>query len=344
MAILQVLGKNPSGSRLKRIENSPHYAGGAFQNPEPTEMILKGASYFKMIREYLNKSGTTAPPAPIPSVRSNLFSLPAEGPAVVWFGHSSYLVKLRGRNILVDPVFSGHASPFTWFGRSFPGTDLYGVNDFPEIDMMVLTHDHYDHLDYHTIRQFAAKTRHFYVSLGVGSHLEYWGIGTEKIIELDWGETARIDDTLSLTATPARHFSGRTLKRNRTLWSSFVLKAGDTTIFLGGDSGYGAHFKTIGEQYGPFDLAILECGQYGKNWPYIHMFPEQTVAAATDLGAKAVLPVHWCKFVLSLHDWNDPIRRVVQAAKEKGLHLATPKIGEPFLIGTAYPREIWWEL
>lgn len=368
MAILQVLGKVPSGSRLKRIESSPHYANGAFQNPEPTQMILKDASYFKMIREYMNKPATTAPPVPIPSVRSNLFSFPAEGPMVVWFGHSSYFLKWLGMNILVDPVFSGHASPFAWFGTSFPGTDIYGVNDFPEIDMMVLTHDHYDHLDFQTIRQFAPKTRHFYTSLGVGSHLEYWGIGTEKITELDWGETAKIPcsrgtakveqrqsdqlaagdstnmETFSLTAAPARHFSGRTLKRNRTLWSSFVLKAADKTLFLGGDSGYGAHFKTIGDQYGPFDLAILESGQYGKNWPYIHMFPEQTVAAATDLRAKALLPVHWCKFVLSLHDWNEPIRRLVRAAGEKGLPLATPRIGEPFLIGAGYPREIWWEL
>jgi len=344
MAILKVLGKNPSGNRLKRIESSPHYANGSFQNPEPTEMILKGASFFKMMREYLNRPGTTAPPVPIPSVRSDLFSLPAEGPVVVWFGHSSYFLKWLGKNVLVDPVFSGHASPFTWFAKSFPGTDTYDVNDFPGVDIMVLTHDHYDHLDYQTIRQFAPKTRHFYTSLGVGAHLEYWGIGQDRITELDWGETTRIDDTLSLTATPARHFSGRTFKRNQTLWSSFVLRAERATLFLGGDSGYGSHFKTIGDQYGPFDLAILESGQYGKNWPYIHMFPEQTVAAAMDLRAKALLPVHWCKFVLSLHDWNDPIRRLVLAAKEKALPLATPKIGEPFLIGTAYPREIWWEL
>jgi L-ascorbate metabolism protein UlaG (beta-lactamase superfamily) len=352
MAILQVLGKTPSGSRLKRIESSRHYADGSFQNPEPTEMLLEGASYLKMMREYMNKSPKTSPPVPIPSVRSDLFTLPDDGPMIVWFGHSSYFLKWLGMNILVDPVFSGHASPFSWFGKSFPGTDIYGVNDFPGIDMMVLTHDHYDHLDFETIRQFAPKTRHFYTSLGVGSHLEYWGIASGKITELDWEESAKIpcapDSTnanaFTLTATPARHFSGRTFKRNQTSWSSFVLKAADKTLFLGGDSGYGTHFKTIGDRYGPFDLAILESGQYGKNWPYIHMFPEQTVFAATDLGAKALLPVHWCKFVLSLHDWNEPIRRLTQAAAEKGLPLATPRIGEPFLIGGPYPREIWWEL
>src|SRR5579871_6214162 len=173
MAILQVLGKNPSGQRLKRVQHSPHYAGGSFQNPEPTEMLLEGASYWSMMREYWNKPKTTAPPGPIPSVRSDLFALPSESPMVVWFGHSSYLLKLDGMHILVDPVFSGHGSPFSWFGKVVVGTDIYGVEDFPPIDVMLLTHDHYDHLDYRTIRQFAAKTRHFYTSLGVGSHLEY---------------------------------------------------------------------------------------------------------------------------------------------------------------------------
>jgi L-ascorbate metabolism protein UlaG (beta-lactamase superfamily) len=217
------------------------------------------------------------------------------------------------------------------------------VDDFPEIDIMLLTHDHYDHLDYKTIRQFAPKTRHFYTSLGVGSHLEYWGIGADRIKELDWGESVSIGGELSLTAAPGRHFSGRTLKRNQTLWSSFVLKTDDYSLFLGGDSGYGRHFKTIGDQHGPFDLAILESGQYGKNWPYIHMFPEQTVDAATDLGAKALLPVHWCKFVLSTHAWNEPIRRLTLAAEEKGFPLATPMIGQPVIIGAAWPRSIWWE-
>lgn len=306
-------------------------------------MLLAGASYWSMMREYWNKPKTTTPPGPIPSVRTDLFALSSGSPTVVWFGHSSYLLKLDGMHILVDPVFSGHASPFSWFGKAFPGTDIYGADDFPSIDIMLLTHDHYDHLDYQTIRQFAAKTRHFYVSLGVGSHLEYWGITADRITELDWGETVNTGG-LKLTATPARHFSGRTFKRNQTLWSSFVLQSKDHSLFLGGDSGYGAHFKTIGDRYGPFDIAILECGQYGKNWPYIHMFPEQVVQAAMDLGAKTLLPVHWCKFVLSIHDWNDPIRRVVRAAGEKALPLATPMIGQPFPIGIAYPTQVWWEL
>jgi L-ascorbate metabolism protein UlaG (beta-lactamase superfamily) len=363
MAILQALGKNPSGQRLKKVQSSPNYTGGAFQNPEPTEMLIEGASWMSMMKEYRNKPRTTAPPCPIPSVRTDLFAISAGTPMVVWFGHSSYLLKIEGKVLLVDPVFSGHASPFSWFGKSFPGTDIYGVNDFPEIDIMLLTHDHYDHLDYRTIRQFAAKTSHFYTSAGVGSHLEYWGIGADRITELDWWESVTIgkegqpeqsgegsaespgeENAFRLTATPARHFSGRTFKRNQTLWSSFVLQTKDHSLFLGGDSGYGAHFKSIGDRYGPFDLAVLECGQYGRNWPYIHMFPEQTVEAALDLRVKMLLPVHWCKFVLSVHDWNDPICRVVRAAGDKGLPLATPRIGEPFQIGAAPAHRVWWEL
>jgi L-ascorbate metabolism protein UlaG (beta-lactamase superfamily) len=351
MAILRVLGKHPSGERLKRIESSPQYTNGSFQNPELTSMGLEGASFFQVIRKFMNKPKTAVPSRPIPSVQTDLFKLPDSGPAIVWFGHSSYLIRIDGLHILVDPVFSGHASPFSFFGKSFPGSDAYPAEAFPPIDVMILTHDHYDHLDYETIRKLAPRTRHFYTSLGVGAHLEYWGIGKEKITELDWGESAGIPRGGSgvaptdglLTAAPARHFSGRTFKRNQTLWSSFVLKIAGYSLFLGGDSGYGQHFKAIGDQHGPFDLAILESGQYGQYWPHIHMFPEQTVTAALELRTKALLPVHWSKFSLALHDWNEPIRRVVKAAEEKGLLLTTPLIGEIVVVGESYPRTTWWE-
>ncbi|HMH23922.1 MAG TPA: MBL fold metallo-hydrolase [Puia sp.] len=365
MALLSAFGKNPSGDRFRKILHSSNYRDGAFQNPVPTEVTLKGVSIFKMLREYRNKPKDTKPPGPVPSVRSDLFSLPSEGAFIVWFGHSSYLLKINGVHILVDPVFSGNASPVSFFGKSFPGSDVYGIKDLPDPDLLILTHDHYDHLDYKTVKAISGRTRHIYTSLGVGSHLEYWGINPEKITELDWWETADITQSVHrttgladhgqasaasksatgavLTATPARHFSGRLFRRGQTLWSSFVLKMAGYSIFLGGDSGYGPHFKTIGDRFGPFDIAILECGQYGKNWPYIHMMPEQTVTAAEDLGAKALLPVHWGKFVLALHPWDEPVRRVTSAAADKGLPLATPMIGQPVRIGGDYPRAAWWE-
>ena len=372
MALIPVLGKDPAGDRLQRILNSPNYKDGSFQNLTPTEVTLKEASLPKMLKEYRNRPVNTAPNHPLPAIRTDLWGLPSDQLTIVWFGHSSYLVKINGFHILVDPVFSGNASPVSFFAKAFPGTDIYGVKDMPAINLVLLTHDHYDHLDYKTIRELIPTARHFCTSLGVGSHLEYWGIPAEKITELDWGESWTIDkktgqppvasaisttgqpgaDAITLTATPARHFSGRTIKRGRTLWSSFVLKTGVApgnsgapaySLFLGGDSGYEQHFKTIGEKYGPFDIAILECGQYGKNWPYIHMQPEETVAAAIDLRAKYLLPVHWGKFSLALHPWNEPIQRVVTAAAGKGIALTTPLIGQPVILDKEYPHKKWWD-
>ncbi|HVU55938.1 MAG TPA: MBL fold metallo-hydrolase [Puia sp.] len=342
MGILPAMGKAPSGDRLERIQRSPHYGEKGFQNEVHTSVMRKGASIPKMLWEFMNKPKNTAPPVVLPSVRTDLRNLPAMGPTVIWFGHSSYFIKIGGLTVLVDPVFCGYASPFSFSTKAFPGADVYGVDDLPEIDLVVITHDHYDHLDYKTMQRLATKGRHFYTSLGVGSHLEYWGIAAERITELDWWDEVAVGDGGKLTATPARHFSGRSFVRGKTLWSGFVLSIGGYTLYLGGDSGYGPHFKTIGERFGPMDLAILECGQYGKDWPEIHMLPEECVTAAGELGAKLLLPVHWGKFSLSLHPWDEPVRRVVAAAREKGLVLATPMIGEPLVLGGALPQKAWW--
>jgi L-ascorbate metabolism protein UlaG (beta-lactamase superfamily) len=350
MALFTVLGKAPSGARLQRILQSPDSKEGVFQNLTPTPVMAEGVTFFKMLGDYHRRPKDTVPDRPLPSVRTDLKALPSDRPVIVWFGHSSYLIKVKGFHILVDPVFSGNASPVSFFARAFPGADVYGVEDLPDIDLVLLTHDHYDHLDYKTIGKLIPKANHFYTSLGVGSHLEYWGIAPSAITELDWWEGVGIDGMgrgiekeISLTATPARHFSGRGIKRGRTLWSSFVLNIEGYTLFLGGDSGYGAHFAAIGDRFGPFDLAILESGQYGKNWPYIHMLPEQTVAAAIDLRAKKLLPVHWGKFTLALHPWNEPIRRVTAEAAKKGVSILTPLIGEAVNLDTALPQTAWWE-
>ena len=339
----KTFGKNPSGGRLEHIRQSPNYRDGAFQNPEPTEVTLKSASMTRMLRDFLNKPKDTAPPRPLPSVRTDLQTLQADTPVIIWFGHSSYLLKVGATIILVDPVFSGNASPVKFFGKSFFGSDAYTPDDMPPIDYLVLTHDHYDHLDYQTIVKLTPKVRHFYAPLGVGSHLEHWGISANQITELDWWQTERIADDTELTATPARHFSGRGITRNKTLWTSYVLKIKGFNFFLGGDSGYGTHFKTIGERFGPFDMAFLETGQYGADWPYIHTFPEETVTAARDLKANALLPVHWGKFALALHPWNEPIQRLMIRAAEEHLTVAAPKIGEAVTLGAAYPTHAWWK-
>jgi L-ascorbate metabolism protein UlaG (beta-lactamase superfamily) len=335
-------GKDPFGAKLARVRQSPNYRGGAFQNPMPTEMMLKDTSYPKLIWESFNKPSSVRPPKSLPSVKTDLKNLSDEKPVIVWFGHSSYLIKSNGFTILVDPVIRGHASPVSFFGKPFPGSDVYSLSDLPPIDLVLITHDHYDHLHYESIRQLAGPVKYFCTSLGVASHLEHWGVAPQKITEFDWRETKSILPEIELTATPARHFSGRTFKRGTTLWSSFVLKLHGHKLFLGGDSGYGNHFTEIGSKYGPFDIAILECGQYGKSWPYIHMLPEETVMAAKDLNAAVLLPVHWGKFELAFHDWDDSIKRVTKAAEESNQSITTPLIGEPVILNSNYPNKTWW--
>ncbi len=358
MALFPQFGRTPTGERQQRIEQSPNYRDGSFQNLVPTEMSLKDVSIFKVLWEMMRKPANTKPSRPVPSVHTDLRALPDDQVSIVWFGHSSYLMKIGKMYVLVDPVFSRNAAPFRIFAKAFRGTDSYDVDKLPDrIDIVLLTHDHYDHLDYKTILKLRSRVTHFYTSLGVGAHLEAWGIEGARITELDWWEGIGIGvdgkpvgagiavagEWGRFTATPARHFSGRSTKRNKTLWSSFVLKAEGHSFFLGGDSGYGDHFKEIGNRFGPFDLAILENGQYGKYWPFIHMFPEQMVQAAQELKAKKVLPVHWAKFSLALHPWNEPIKLMTAKAVKVGLHFTTPLIGQPVVLNHHYPSSDWWD-
>lgn len=334
-------GENPKGERLAKINKSDNYKDGSFQNPELTDVMLKDTSYLKMTMAFFNKPKSMKPLL-VPTVKTDLKNLDAVVPTVVWFGHSSYLIKSTTINILVDPVLKGTVAPVSFFGHPFPGADAYAVEDLPDIDVVILTHDHYDHLHYQSIQKLSSSVKYFCTSMGVGAHLERWGVDPKKILEFDWWEEKNVLNGITLTASPARHFSGRSFTRGKTLWSSFILQLENHKLFLGGDSGYGNHFKTIGEKHGPFDLAILECGQYGDNWPLIHMFPEQTVLAGMDLKAKTILPVHWAKFELALHKWNEPIQRFVKAADEKGVSYSTPLIGEPVVVEKNYPRSVWW--
>ena len=341
----KTFGKLPSGKRLERIMQSPNYRDGSFQNMEKTEMMAENVSYPKLMYNFLFATITGSEPTQLlPSIKTDLKSLSASEPLIIWFGHSSYLIKIDGKNILVDPVFSERASPVQYAGsNNFPIHWPYSIDDFPDINVVIITHDHYDHLDYNSILKLKTKAKLFYTSLGVGSHLEYWGIDSTKIIEFDWWQTEQIVEGMELIATPARHFSGRGFTRNKTLWSSFVLKAKNKKIFIGGDSGYDASFKTIGEKYGPFDLSILECGQYNPQWPFIHMMPEQTAQAAIDLGGKILLPVHWAKFKLALHPWKEPIERVTKEAELLKLNVTTPLIGEVVRLDSPVHKTRWWD-
>ncbi len=344
MALLKSIGKNPWGERLNKIQQSANYKNDIFQNLNITKVMEERRDLFRTFKKFLNKPKSVMPAFPLPSVKTDLKNLPNGGfPVLVWFGHSSYLLKINGKHILVDPVFSGYASPFKLkSAKNFDGSNIYGAEDMPEIDILLITHDHYDHCDYKTILKIQNKTKHIITSLGVGSHLEYWGIDMNKVTELDWNESIEKVEGIQIYAAPARHFSGRGFSRARTLWSSFVLKTKDCAIYIGGDSGYDTHFQNIGEKQGPFDLAILESGQYNEAWKSIHMMPEETVQASLDLQAKILFPVHWGKFSLSLHPWDDPIKRVVKKANELNVKITTPRIGEPILIGEKYPSDQWW--
>jgi L-ascorbate metabolism protein UlaG (beta-lactamase superfamily) len=339
---LKITGKLPSGKLKEKIQRSPNYKEGAFQNLSPTPMKPEDVSYWKMMSEFFKKHPNTAPSAKLPFVKTNLQELNGEAPRIVWFGHSSYLLRIEKTNFLIDPVFSGNAAPVSFMVKAFPGSNEYTAGDMPPIDYLILTHDHYDHLDFKTIRKLKSKVEHIICSLGVSSHLKYWGFDENKITELDWWDSKQLKNGIKFTAAPARHFSGRGIKRAQTLWSSFILTTPLYNIYLGGDSGYDTHFKEIGEKFGPFDLAILESGQYNTMWPFIHMMPEQTVQAAIDLGAKALLPVHWGKFRLGMHAWDEPIKRVMAKAAELKVNVKTPKIGEVYILNSNFTGTNWW--
>lgn len=337
-------GKPSTGGRLSRIQKSPNYRDGQFQNQSFTPTFAEDVSKFEMIRDGIFKiRERKAPKTTLPSVKTDLKSLDSEKDVLIWFGHSSYFMQIDGKRMLVDPVFSGNASPFSFMVKSFKGSDIYSPDDFPFIDYLFITHDHWDHLDYKTVLKLKPKVDKIITGLGTASHLGYWGFDPKTIIELDWNDSAVPNSGFQVTATPGRHFSGRGFKRNQSIWCSFVLQTPTKKIFIGGDSGYDTHFAKIGAEHGPFDLALLECGQYNKSWKYIHMMPEQTVQASVDLKAKTLMPVHWGKFALALHAWDESIERVTKEASRLKVPIVHPMIGEMVDLNEFAPTSTWWK-
>lgn len=324
-------GKAPTGERLALIQKSPNYKNGKFENEHFTPDLTEGYTMTGVLFEFLFKKKEHRIPADlIPSIKTDLLNLPLDKDILVWFGHSSYFIQIEGKRILVDPVFSGNASPIAGTTKAFKGTDIYTVDDLPEIDYLLITHDHYDHLDYKTILKLKPKTKQIVCGLGVGSHFEFWGFSSDSIIEKDWYEKIELDANITLYTAPTRHFSGRAFKRCNTLWLSFILQTPTYKMYLGGDSGYDTHFAAIGEKYGPFDLALVDNGQYDIKWKYIHNLPENVIQAAKDLKTKRLFPVHSSKFPLANHAWDEPLKRVTQLNQNETnpIHLITPMIGE----------------
>lgn len=342
---LPELGKAPSGKRLEKMQQYAYYKDGAFVNRTNTPGLTPGYSYFRVMSDFLfGKHPRLRPEKAIPHIKTDLKALPADSDILVWFGHSSYYMQLNGVRFLVDPVFSGHASPFSGSVKAFKGADAYSVDDLPGIDYLLISHDHYDHLDYQTVKALKSKVGKVICGLGTGSHLEYWGYPAEDIIEKGWDETVKLEKDITIHTLTARHFSGRLFKRNNTLWLSFLIETPAIKILAGGDSGYDEHFAETGNKYGPVDVAILENGQYNMAWHAIHCLPEETLKAARDLKAKRLMPVHSSKFSLAMHPWDEPLREISSLNEQYHIPLITPLIGEPVnLNDTTQAFTQWWK-
>jgi len=323
-------GAYPEGERQERILRSPHFVDGEFRNPIDTPMLLDGNSTISIIASSMfRRIKNLRPSVPIPTVKTDLKALDAAQDTVVWLGHSSYFVQFAGKRILIDPVFSPFAAPVSFSTQAFDGTSRYTADDMPEIDVLLITHDHWDHLDYASVTALKGKVGQVLVPLGVGAHLARWGYGQDLVHEADWYEQMKVGAALTIHLVPARHYSGRWLTRNKTLWAGFVLESAPRRILFSGDTGYGPHFKALAQRFGSFDLVALDMGQYDPRWPYIHMTPREAAQAAEDLHAKTLLPAHVGRFTIARHAWFEPFEHISAASQGKSYRLATPMIGEP---------------
>jgi len=310
---------------------SDNYANGKFLNKGNVKLDMSFGDMRKSLVGFFNPVPNTVPKQNISVQKIDSLNLTTykDSTRLIWFGHSTFLVQIANRNILIDPMFGKVPAPHPTLGNNRFSKELpIEIEKLPLIDAVLISHDHYDHLDYGSIKRLKDKVNMFYTPLGVGIHLQEWGIEKERIVELDWWQEVEFEE-LVFRCTPAQHFSGRGLNdRANTLWSSWIIESSTDNIFFSGDSGYGPHFKEIGDKYGPFDFAMMECGQYNELWSDIHMFPEETAQAGVDLKAKLIMPIHWGAFKLGMHPWTEPVERISKKASELNIALITPKIGE----------------
>lgn len=338
-------GRTPTGERLMLVKNSPNYRDKKFQNLHETQQITSDKSYIEIMFDFLFvKKERLRPTKALPVVRTDLWQFERNEDILVWFGHSSYLLQIDGVRILVDPVFSGAASPVSFFNKPFKGTDVVQPGDIPEVDYLFISHDHWDHLDYKTVMALKDRIGKVICGLGVGEHFDRWGFEKENIIELDWNQDITLHNGLTIYCLPARHFSGRGLKPNQSLWASYLVKTPSRTIYIGGDGGYDTHYAEIGKQFDDIDIAILENGQYNEQWRYIHLLPEQIIPAFKDLGGKRLFTVHHSKFALGYHPWDEPLKNITAFAEKDSVDLIQPMMGEVVnLNDSTYMINKWWE-
>lgn len=347
LANCSAFGSLPQGADKQRIAQSPQYdqtlQGFVNRRPHIERELNPDGIDWQTLKNVFWKQENAKPKAKLPEITPNLtaFLQPAAHTKLIWLGHSSFLINMQQTIILLDPIFSNSAAPVNFAARRFQ-PPVIALHDLPEIDVVVISHDHYDHLDKNTIRYLQDKPTQFVVPLGVGSHLKGWGIAAAKISELDWWQATSVQG-VKFTATPAQHFSGRSLKANQTLWASWVMQDQQQTVFYSGDTGYDVHFKHIAERFGSIDLALMEVGQYNKAWKAVHMNPSEAAQAFQDLRAKSMIPVHWGMFALSTHSWFDPVQRIQRLASKHNLNVLVPQLGETVNVGQGVMDSSWWK-
>jgi L-ascorbate metabolism protein UlaG (beta-lactamase superfamily) len=344
---MRSLGRTPAGARLERMRASPRFAQDRFRNLYPILPGLRDASApMPSLREFLCGGERRQPPAPLAAVDplEGWRRPPGSGLRATWLGHSTVLIEIDGRRVLTDPVWGPRASPSRLVGPKRFQPVPVALKSLPPLDVVVISHDHYDHLDYPTIRRLRALDVPFVTSLGVGAHLESWGVNPQRIVELDWWESWTLPGAdLTVTAAPSQHFSGRTVKsRNTTLWSSLVIRSARHAVFFSGDTGLTAEYQSIRERLGPFDLTMLEVGAWHPSWGDMHLGPENALKAHALLGGGPFLPIHWGTFALAMHAWDQPAE--VLLAHPSGAQLLMPRLGEP--VEPAHGREVepWWRM
>ncbi|MER7751896.1 MBL fold metallo-hydrolase [Kitasatospora sp. NPDC097643] len=339
-------GRRPDAEREERVRNSPQFRDGVFHNAPSTLARASAAPDIDRatVRRMLFEREGRVPANPVPTVRPADAPRPAaEGVEITWYGHASALVEIEGARVLLDPIWSERCSPAAHVGPKRLHPVPVELEELPQVDAVLISHDHYDHLDMATVKRLVrSQSAPFAVPLGIGGHLRRWGVPEHRIIELDWDETCTLGD-LVLTLTSAHHFSGRGLTRNTTLWGSWVIAGPTRKVFYTGDSGYFEGYARIGEQHGPFDAALVQIGAYDAAWADIHMTPEDAVLAHRDLQAGLLVPVHWCTFNLGLHPWAEPVERLLAEAKVQAVPLAVPRPGERVDVDNPPELDGWWE-
>jgi L-ascorbate metabolism protein UlaG (beta-lactamase superfamily) len=341
--VARQMGAKAKGARLQRMERSPQYADGRFHNSVPASQLALGSMPRVFAAAFVGREARH-PHAPIPVVTTpERGDDDPHGLYVTWYGHSTALVEIEGRRVLVDPVWSARCSPSQLSGPKRLHEPPVALRDLPPLDAVLISHDHYDHLDMDSIQNLAdLQAVPFLVPLGVGAHLERWGVPPTRIIELDWNERTSVAG-LEFIATPARHFSGRGFTRDETLWASWVIAGSRRKAFYSGDTGYFPGFAEIGAEHGPFDVTLVQIGAYGDAWPDIHMVPEDGVATHVDVRGGLMVPVHWATFNLALHDWAEPADRAWREAKARDVRLAVPRPGERVDVDNPPPVDGWWQ-